>query len=254
MIPDWALEQLPSLSIFAELASATFVGSLMRGYSGFGAGLLMAPVFSLLMSPTDVVVLVLGINLLTTFQLLPGALRTVNWRLVWRLFIPSLLGLPIGLGMLHMVDAAVMRKLIAFIVILVSLLMLIGWHYKGRRGLIQDSLAGALSGFMTAIGGIGGPPVILYMLSDRSLPLAVIRAVSLVYFSLAQVVTLAPLAVGGSLTLRQGVYIVVLLPAAVVASLLGAQLHRWSMGKHQERVRFISLFMLLAIGVTAAVV
>ncbi|AEC21587.1 transmembrane protein [Pusillimonas sp. T7-7] len=253
MIPDWVLQQLPSLPIFAVLAGATFVGSVMRGFSGFGAGLLMAPVFSLLMSPTDVVVLVLGINLLTTFQMLPDALRNVNWRLVLRLFIPSLIGLPIGLAMLHMVDAAIMRKTVAFIVILVALLMLAGWHYRGRRGPAQDSMAGTLSGFMTAIAGIGGPPVILYMLSDRALPLAVMRAVSLVYFSMAQVATLAPLALSGSLTAQQGIYTLLLLPVAILASLLGAQLHRWSMGQHQERVRRISLFMLLAIGITALV-
>ncbi|MBF6616964.1 sulfite exporter TauE/SafE family protein [Pollutimonas thiosulfatoxidans] len=254
MIPDWALQHLPSLPIFAVLAGATFVGSAMRGFSGFGAGLLMAPVFSLLMSPTDVVVLVLSLNLLTTFQMLPDALRNVDWRLVARLFVPSLLGLPIGLAMLHMVDPAVMRKTIAVIVILVALLMLAGWHYRGRRGLVQDTAAGALSGVMTAIAGIGGPPVILYMLSDRSLPMAVLRAVSLVYFSMAQVATLVPLAVGGLLTAQQGVYILLLLPAAVLASLLGALLHRWSMGQHQERVRRVSLFMLLAIGLTALVV
>jgi uncharacterized membrane protein YfcA len=254
VIPDWALQHLPSLPVFAVLAGATFVGSAMRAFSGFGAGLLMAPVFSLLMPPTDVVVLVLGLNILTTLQMLPEALRHVDWRLVLRLFVPSLVGLPVGLAMLHMVDAAVMRKTVAIIVILVALLMLAGWHYRGRRGRIQDSATGALSGFMTAIAGIGGPPVILYMLSDRSLPLVVMRAVSLVFFSMAQVATLAPLAVGGLLTVQQGVYILILLPAAILASLLGAHLHRWSMGQHQERIRRISLFMLLAIGVAALVV
>lgn len=254
MVPEWILLQLPSLPVFAVLAGATFVGSAMRGFAGFGAGLLMAPVFSLLMSPTDVVVLVLGINVLTTFQMLPDALRSVDWRLVLRLFIPSLLGLPIGLAMLHMVDPAIMRKTVSSIVIVVALLMLAGWHYRGRRGLVQDASAGALSGFMTAIAGIGGPPVILYMLSDRSLPIAVMRAVSIVYFSLGQLATLVPLAAGGSLTVQQGVYTLALLPIAVIASLIGATLHRWSMGKHQERVRRISLFMLLAIGITAFLV
>ncbi len=253
-MPDGVLEQLPSLSVFAILAGATFVGSAMRGFSGFGAGLLMAPVFSLVMPPTDVVVLVLGINLLTTFQMLPEALRNVDWRLVLRLFIPSLLGLPIGLATLSSIDPIVMRKVVSLIVILVALLMLAGWHYRGRRGLIQDSSAGALSGFMTAIAGIGGPPVILYMMSDRSLPLVVMRAVSLVYFSLGQVATIVPLGLSNSLTGQQGIYALVLLPVAVIASFLGVYLHRWSMGQHQERVRRFSLFLLLAIGITALVV
>lgn len=251
MMPEWLLLQLPSLSAFAVLATATFVGSAMRAFSGFGSGLLMAPVFSLLMTPTDVVVVVMGINLLTTLQMLPEALRNVDWRLVLRLFIPSLLGIPIGLAMLHMVDPALMRKMVSATVVLVALLMLAGWHYRGRRGRVQDTSAGVLSGFMTAIGGIGGPPIILYMLSDRSLPIAVMRSVCLVYFSFGQLATLLPLAVGGSLTVQQGVYILVLLPIAVMAALIGVALLRWSMGKRQEQVRRISVLILLAIGIVA---
>src|SRR5690554_5366667 len=105
MIPlAWLIDSLPPLSVVAILASATLIGCLMRGFSGFGAGLLMAPVFSLVMPPADVVVIILMVNLLTTFQMLPGALRRVDWSLVLRLFIPSLLGMPVGLAMLHLVD------------------------------------------------------------------------------------------------------------------------------------------------------
>ena len=251
MIPDWIIQLLPSVSVFAILGSAASVGSAMRAFSGFGAGLLMAPIFSLLMPPTDVVVLVLSLNLLATFQLLPEALRHVDWRLVLRLFIPSLMGLPIGLAMLHMIDATMLRKTVALIVMVVVFLMLAGWHYRGRRGLIQDSSAGAVSGVMTAIAGIGGPPVILYMLSDRSSPLVVIRAVLIVYFSLAQVATLTPLAFMGVVTVQQGVYIMTLLPAVILGNVLGVYLHHYSIGKHQELLRRISLLLLLAIGATA---
>lgn len=254
MLADLIPYQLPSLQVFAVLAGVTFIASAMRAFSGFGAGLLMAPVFSLLMAPTDVLILVLGLNLLTTIQLLPGALRCVDWRLVFRLFIPSLLGVPFGLAAVHSIDAAIMRKAISLIVILVALLMLAGWHYKGRRGVVQDTSVGAVSGFMTAIAGIGGPPVILYMISDRSLPMHVMRAVSLVYFSLGQLATLTPLAAGGSFTGMQGMYLLLLLPVAVLASVFGASLHRWSMGKHQERVRRLSLIMLLLIGITVLLV
>ena len=254
MLADLIQHQLPSLHVFTVLAGVTFVASAMRAFSGFGAGLLMAPVFSLLMAPADVLVLVLGLNLLTTIQLLPGALRCVDWRLVLRLFIPSLLGVPVGLAALHAIDASVMRKTVSFVVILVALLMLAGWHYKGRRGLVQDTSVGAVSGFMTAIAGIGGPPVILYMMSDRSLPLHVMRAVSLVYFSFGQLATLAPLAVSGAFTAQQGIYLLLLLPVAVLASVFGTYVYRWSMGKHQEPVRRLSLLLLLLIGIAVLLV
>src|SRR3546814_10166724 len=96
--------------------------------------------------------------------------------------------------------------------------MLAGWYYKGRRGPLQDTLTGAVSGFMTAIAGIGGPPIILYLLSIPSLSPSVLRSVCLVYFSLAQVATLTPLAIGGKLSVEHVVYVAILLPVSVLAS------------------------------------
>lgn len=245
----WGAISLPELSALTMLGAVTFFGCMMRAFSGFGAGLLMAPVFSLVLPPTDVVVIVLLLNLLTTIQMLPGALSRVDWPLVIRIFLPSLLGLPVGLAMLHLVDAAVMRRLVGTVVALAALLMLGGWYYRGRRGKLQDSITGALSGFMTAIGGIGGPPVILYLLSIPNIAPSVLRAVFLVFFSLVQIATLVPLAAVGHVGMQQAVYILVLLPVAVVASLVGAALHKWAMGKPQERFRQACLTLLLSIGI-----
>jgi uncharacterized membrane protein YfcA len=251
MISDWVMQVLPPLPVFAVLAGATFVGGIMRGFTGFGAGLLMAPVFSLLMSPTQVLVVILLLNLLTTIQMLPDAVRIVHWKLVFRLFLPSLLGLPVGLAMLHMVDPVVMRKTVGVVVTVVAVLMLAGWYYKGRRGPLQDTLTGAVSGFMTAIAGIGGPPIILYLLSIPGLSSSVLRSVSLVYFSFAQVATLTPLAISGSLSIEHAVYVAVLLPVSVIASMLGTWLHRWSVGRQQNYVRVASLYLLLFTGLAA---
>jgi uncharacterized membrane protein YfcA len=249
-MPDWLMQGLPSMSTFGILAGITFLAGVMRGFSGFGAGLLMAPVFSLLMSPIDMLVIILGLNLLTVFQLLPGALRAVHWGLVMRMTLPALLGIPVGLMLVHAVDAALMRKTVALIVIVVSLIMLRGWFYDGRRGKLQDCLAGAVSGGMTSIAAIGGPPLVLYLLSDRSITPALFRAVVIVYFFLTQVATLVPLGVAGSLTLGQGAHIVVLLPVYVLANVLGTMLHS-SLSAHQAQARRVCLVILLTTGVIA---
>src|SRR3546814_10024610 len=120
MFPDWFLQAFPSVPVFAWLGGATFAGCLMRGFTGFGAGLLMAPIFSLLMPATTVLVVILLLTLLTTIQMLPDALRIVDWKMVLRLFLPSLLGLPVGLATLHILDPVVMRKTVAVVVTVVA--------------------------------------------------------------------------------------------------------------------------------------
>ena len=248
------LSYLPSLPVFSLLAAFALLGGIMRGFAGFGGGLLMAPIYASIMPPKDVVVVILVLNLATTYHMLKAALRDVDWPMVWRVFLPSLIGLPIGLAMLSMIDPDIMRRTIAAMVSLLALCMLAGWAYDGRRGRIQDGVAGMTSGFMTAIGGIGGPPLVLYLLSDRSIRPTVFRAFCLAYFALANSGTLATLAVTGAVKVPQLALCATLLPIYVAANWIGSIFHR-RMAAHQEaRVRRISLLFLLAVGILMFVI
>src|SRR3546814_20391190 len=74
----------------------------------------------LLMPATTVLVVILLLTLLTTIQMLPDALRIVDWKMVLRLFLPSLLGLPVGLATLHILDTVVLRTTVAVVVTVVA--------------------------------------------------------------------------------------------------------------------------------------
>lgn len=240
-----------SASVFWILSFATVVAGALRGFSGFGAGLLLAPIYSLFMPPATVVTVILVLNLITTFQMLPRALGSANWRLVLSLFIPSLFGIPVGLLVLHSIDALLMRKLIAIVVILISVVLLSGWRYKGRRGVVQDSVAGFTSGCLSSLGGIGGPPVLLYLFSSRDLSANVLRSVFIIYFGMVQIATLVPLAVGGSITWTHAAYVGYLLPLYVLATAAGGMAQHRMMGGKDETIRRLCLLFLLAIGLTA---
>lgn len=242
---------LPSAGVFTLLMFVAFLAGVLRGFSGFGAGLLIAPVFSFFVTPADIVVLIVVLNLCTTLQFLPDALKKVDWRLVLRLFLPSLVGIPLGIAFLQVVDPQVMRKVIGGVVTLMSALMLMGWYYDGKRGLIQDSAVGFTGGVLTSIGGIGGPPVILYLLSDRKLGIDVFRAVSFVLFLLIQSCTLVQIGIGPGITTPQWVLVLALLPAYVLAHFVGDFLFRYVSGTYERMVKRVSLITLLIIGLLA---
>ncbi|MER1966617.1 sulfite exporter TauE/SafE family protein [Castellaniella sp. GW247-6E4] len=242
---SWAVGAATTLWIYAGLCVVTCLAGTMRGFAGFGSGLLMAPVFSLAMPPADVVVLILALNLATTFQLMREALRLVQWPLVLRLFIPSLAGIPIGLGLIHLLDPPLIRKMIAVLVALISIALLSGWYYDARRGRLSDSVTGLLSGALTSLAGIGGPPVILYLLSDRQQSPRAARATCLVFFFLAQIAIIVPLAIGGSIGARQGSTMLALLPAYILGNWIGLRAHLWSAGRFQRLGHRASLIILL---------
>ncbi len=230
--------------IYAALAVVTCVAGVMRGFAGFGSGLLMAPVFGLAMPPATVVLVILTLNLVTTVQIFREALRLVHWPLVLRLFIPSLAGIPIGLSLIHFLDPLLTRKLIAALVAVLTIALFRGWHYDGRRGRVSDAVTGLISSAMTSLAGIGGPPVILYLLSDRTQSHGSVRATCLVFFFLVQVAALVPLALGTTIGAQQGCAMLALLPAYVLGNWLGLRAHLWASGRLQCVAHRISLAIL----------
>jgi len=248
------LVTLLPLSAIVVLCVAALVAGIMRGFSGFGGGLLIAPAFSLFMSPTDVVVVVVLLNLLTTVQLLPEVLRNVHWGTVLRLAATAaLIGVPVGVATLHKVDPVMLRRTIGAIVFVTAILLLMGWNYRGRRGRIQDGVVGFFAGLLTSIGGVGGPPVILYLLTDQRLAQHVFRAIVIMLFLILQLVTLSQIGLVGAFTLTQGVYVLILLPVYVLAHWLGERAFL-KYGEQRERFRRVALWSLLSVGLIALVV
>lgn len=240
--------------MLAVMLLTTAVGAAMRAFSGFGSGLLLAPVFSLYLPPTDVVAIVVIINLLGTVQMLPGVWKDIDWRLVLRMVPPALLGVPIGWLLLNVLDPSVVRRLVSMVVIVLALLLLSGWVYRGARGRLQDSVAGISSGMLTGIGGIGGPPFILYMLSAPNYTPVAFRTFFTIYFAFAQSFTLSVLAFNGVLGLEQLVYVGTLVPVYVAATALGTYLFMRALKNRAHQIKRISLLLLLAVGVIVLLV
>lgn len=236
------------------LSFVALAAGVMRGFSGFGGGLLIAPAYGLFMSPTDVVVLVMVLNLLTTVQLMPEVLRNVRWGMVLSLAVTAgLIGVPAGVAVLHRVDPVLMRRAIAAIVSCTAILLLLGWNYQGCRGRIQDGIVGIFSGFLTSIGGVGGPPVIIYLLSDSRLSQHAFRAIIIMLFLLLQLLTLAQIGLTGALTTTQGAYVLILLPVYAFAHWIGERAFL-RYGHQQAEFRRIALWCLLGVGVVAFVI
>ena len=91
VLADW---RLPAA------VTATIVAGLMRGYSGFGTAVILAPVYSLLWGPRAGVPVMLLMELLVSLQLVPSALKDADRRVV----------LPLGI-LPHQCTAVVRRSI-----------------------------------------------------------------------------------------------------------------------------------------------
>ncbi len=145
-------------------AIATAAGAI-RGITGFGGAMVMTPPFAWLYGPAFAVPVALLLESVVAAPMLVQTRRAVRWPVIGPILGTACIAAPLGVWILVVADAVSLRRAIAGIVIVFGLLLLRGWRYEGRPRVSTSIAVGALSGTMAGATSIGGPPVILYLLS-----------------------------------------------------------------------------------------
>ena len=116
------------------------------------------------------------------------------------------------------------RQIVGAIVLLATVALLLRWRFPfSIRQPLGTAALGGSSGFLFGLGGIGGPPVVLGLLAERT-PARIARATQLAYFSLIQIFTLFVMAASQSLTTRHLLLGVLLSPIYYLGGLAGGRL------------------------------
>jgi uncharacterized membrane protein YfcA len=229
-----------------RLALAVLIGAIagvIRGITGFGGAMVMSPPLALLLGPLVTVPVVLLLESVAAAPMLVQLRHLVRWRVIGPIIAMACLTVPLGAYVLVNADPLVMRRVIAAVVIVFSLLLLRGWRYAGRHRLATGVGLGAVSGTMVGATSMGGPPVILYLLAGPD-PIDTTRA-NLTYFvgaiSLAGVAVLALNGVLGT----QGLWLALLLaPGYYLGMVAGIRLFSRF---NDTRFRRFTLFFMMAV-------
>lgn len=223
---------------------------LIRGFTGFGSALVMAPVLSLVVGPRVAVPAIVIANMFTTAQVLPGALRAVVWSRVTVLSVAGCVCVPLGAMLLVTVDQDLMRRAISLLTVSFALLMLWGWRYSGAVRPAITAGVGGMGGVLSGAASIGGPPVILFLLAGPDAA-ATNRATFIFYFLFTQLVGIA-MYWGTDLLSRQVLLLcVIMMPTMVAGMWAGERLFNKST---EAMFRRVALVFLLAIGIATLVI
>lgn len=219
----------------------------VRGITGFGGAMIMAPPLALLLGPMVSVPVVL---LLEGLAGVPQVLQTrnlVRWRVMGPILVATCVTVPLGGYLLLTTDALTLRRATALIVIIFSLLLLRGWRYAGPQRTGTAVGLGALAGAMLGATSIGGPPVILYLLAgpDR---IDTSRANMTLFTAIGSLAGLSMLLASGVLGLDAAWTGLVLAPAYYGGLVVGTRLF-----SRFNDARFRQLTLLLIIAVSAGI-
>ncbi len=229
----------------ALLLAATVAG-VLRGFSGFGAALVLAPVVSLIVGTHVAVPAIILSIFVTTVQLFAPTWSQVRWSDQLALSLAGCIGVPAGVVLLIYLDPELMRRSISAVTALFALFLLTGWRSIRPPTRFGSAAMGGLGGVLSGAASIGGPPVIVYLLAGPG-SAAQTRASLIYYFAFTQLTAIVMFSIGGLMNWEVVVTAAVVSPSLILGTWAGARLFHLA----SERIfRIAALTILLIVGVS----
>ena len=221
-MPDWLAAAL-SVPGLGWMALTIGVAGIVRGFTGFGTALIFVPVAGQYLSPGDVIIVITLTGIASTSALLPRAWGQADRRDVALMAFAAMFTVPLGVWAMTSLPQDTIRWIVTGIAGATLMALVTGWRYRGavtRPGLVAIGLGAGLAGGMT---GLTGPVVILFYLAGVKAAQTV-RANTILYLALLDVVVFANLLIAGVSNWQMVVVAGILAVPYFVTSLIGQHL------------------------------
>ena len=173
--------------ITAGAAQAIFLGvivffaGIVRGCIGFGFSALVVVSATQFVEPTQIVPLVVLLEIAASVQMALRAWRDVRWDTLGFLLAGVVVGTPIGIWVLAAAPAPTVRLVLSLLILSMTIVLGAGYVYRGPMSRPVLSGVGVVSGVFNGIAAIGGMPVAIF-LTSAELPIRAVRATMVVFF------------------------------------------------------------------------
>lgn len=145
------------------VGTALMVGALSQRVTGMGFGLVSIPLLVLVLGPAEGVLLSNVVAATSAAVMCLTVWRDIEWRTVFRLGVPALVGLAPGLGIVMVASGPVLSVVVGTSVVLaLTTSLLVSRHSREFPRARVAWLCGGISGFMSALAGLGGPGFTIY--------------------------------------------------------------------------------------------
>ena len=235
------------LVFFAVAIPAVIFAGVSKGGFGSGASFASAAILALILPPELALGMMLPLLMLIDVSAVPTYWRKWNWRDCQRVLIGSLPGVAFGAAVLTIAPADLIRFLIGAIAIL-----FVVWQMAKARGLVPAPkeqlgapagiITGAIAGFTSFVSHAGGPPVAVYLLSQKLDKLTYQASTVLIFWAI-NIFKFVPYAALGVFTRDTWIAVALLAPMAFLGTWLGVKAHRIV----PERAFFAITYILLVL-------
>jgi uncharacterized membrane protein YfcA len=240
-----------TLSPFAlsVMLGGLILGSLARGYSGFGFSAVLVSSWSLVTDPGKAIAVTVLLEIAASIIQAFSVWKDIPWKRVLLLMGGAIPGMVLGVMVLTSVPVDTLKLGLSIFVLVAAALLFQGWKLKTRANDKGTFAVGIISGITNGAVGMGGLPVALFLTADGDSPTK-IRAAVTAYFFLLDMVGLVLFSQAGIVSAESFSMALVAFPVLVIGMVLGT---RHFLGATPAGFRRVTLFMLMGIALAGIV-
>lgn len=231
------------IEFLAVLLGGAFAGGVINGLAGFGTALFALGFWLQVLPAAQAVAMVVVMSVVSGLQglwIVRGEIRRNPGRLA-RFLLPALVGIPLGVALLSVVSAALLKIVIA------GFMLLYGGFFLLRRSLprferstpVLDSLVGFAGGVLGGAASLSGALPTMWC-AMRPWPKGETRAVLQPFNVVVLALTALLFLLNGLYTSETLVLMAIALPVTMIGAQLGLSVFR-RLGDEQFRVLLIGL-------------
>ena len=224
------------------IIAIVFITGIVRGFSGFGSGMIIGPSAAAFFSPITALVMLTILDAVPTITLVWGARKNVNWKEV----VPVVIGygglVPVGVWLLKTGDPTALRWFISISILIAVTILWSGWKYTGPRNAATSFSFGGLGGFMGAAAALPGPAVLVYWLASSAKAITV-RANMIYYLFITDLLVIAGYIAGNIYTWEAILRGLICIPAYFVGIQIGTRFFSGSSDATYRRVAFVMILV-----------
>ncbi len=230
--------------IFA-FTSVVFVGISKSGF-GAGLGVLSLPLMASQSTLNEALAVLLPLLIAIDLVGIRRFIKNADWRILKLILPAGFVGLLLGMIFFTVITPKALTLFVGIFIMLFLIQMLVTSHFDLREAKPYPwlgRLMGLMSGFTGFVAHNGGPPITIFMLREKLLPMVYTSTLG-IFFTFINFGKLGPYAYLDLLDFKQLATSVILLPCVPVGVYLGFYLAEKISKKWYYRI--VQLFLLIA--------
>lgn len=136
------------------------VASVLQTSTGFGFSILATPFLLLIFKTFEAIQINLILSLIISSALIRKIRKDIDYGVLKRFVIGSIVGLPIGIGIFVLINIDKIKLGVSVIILILTIMLILKFRINQNKK--RDILVGGLSGSLTTSIGMPGPPLLLY--------------------------------------------------------------------------------------------